>query len=145
MEWRTSAEGSEGLAPAAPSHSIPGNEESTEAGPWLQPGSSAIKNKVSQQRLHVSLNRTTLRGQTWPTLGQTLDSVLSYMGSETTDSELYAEKRVVFFLRISMDVPIISIISIKEILLFSTGTVRYSGRDLLFMWFPVTAWKCRAS
>lgn len=93
----------------------------------------------------MSLNRTTLRGQTWPTLGQTLDSVLSYMGSETTDSELYAEKRVVFFLRISMDVPIISIISIKEILLFSTGTVRYSGRDLLFMWFPVTAWKCRAS
>lgn len=43
-----------------------------------------------------------------------------------------------------MDVPIISIISIKEILLFSTGTVRYSDRDLSFMWFPVTAWKCRA-
>lgn len=46
-------------------------------------GCSAIKNKVPQQRLQVSLSRTTLGHPTWPTLGQSLGSVLSWMGSET--------------------------------------------------------------
>lgn len=101
VEWRISCWWKERACQqhclAAPLSCSPGMEESSEAGSWRQPGSSAIKNKISQQRLQVSLNRTTPGHPTWPTLHQSLGSVLSCTGSETTASELCAENRLVSF------------------------------------------------
>lgn len=73
----------EGLLAALPrdSFKLPRNGGKLQSRVLL--GCSAIKNKVPQQRLQVNFSRTTLGRPAWPTLGQSLGSVLSRLGSET--------------------------------------------------------------